>query len=110
MWESIFELGKDAINPLLIVHVVYKRFAKDAAHDQKVRRIKVESSVHATVWTHKGSFKCETIHKLELLPHYLTRRGLFALLHSEGTVLETEHVDVLAEEPTHPNIAVRDSH
>ena len=62
LWESIFELGKDAINPLLIVHVVHKRFAEDAPHDQKVRWIKMESRVHTTIRTHKGGFKCETVH------------------------------------------------
>lgn len=41
LWESVFEVGVDAINALLVVHVVNESLAKNAAHNLQMRRIEV---------------------------------------------------------------------
>ena len=99
MWESILQLGENAIHPLLVIHVVDEGFAEDAPHYLQVRWVEVQAGVHALVGAQEGGFECEAVDELELLPHDDTCGRLSTLLDDEGAVFETEHVIILTKQP-----------
>ena len=61
MWESIFELGEHSVYPLLIIDVVDNCLAEDPAHDLVMRRVEMQTCVHALVRAQEGGLERETI-------------------------------------------------
>jgi len=98
LWKSILELGEHAIHTLLVIDIVDYGLAEDPPHDLVMRRVKMQTCVHAFVRPQEAGLQRETIDQLEFLPHNDTCGRFLALLHDKGAIFEAEHVNVLVEE------------